>query len=132
MNRITEDEISSIIKERVDNFELAQTAEHPEHTKRHKVIIVGCGHDRPYGLQAAVIAAHAHGLGVKIVRCDNDNKILGTRGELIISDEYEYYINNSHNIHELIEEQRLYLPNDIDKKENHPYGWYRKFEKKRF
>lgn len=130
-SKITKDEIASIIKERIDNFELNVDAEHSGHIRKRTICIVGCGNNRPYGLPAAVIAAHADGLGVQIVRCDED-KISGIRGDIILHDEIEFFLNSEEKMKKMIEEQISYLPNELYKKENHPYGWYRKFEKKRY
>lgn len=92
--KIQADEISSIIKERIDNFELERD---------RKMLVIGCTPE-PLGLKAAVAAA--------IGNCIPINYVSKEKLELV--------------------EQSMFHENLIYKKENHPYGWYRKFEKKRF
>jgi hypothetical protein len=87
MSVITPDEIVSVIKERIDNFEL------------------------------------------NVDSSETNDIICGSSEQLKdVINEQAYYLHNRHQPSDF----QLTTANEIFKKENHPYGWYRKFEKKRF
>lgn len=116
--KITEDEISSIIKEKVDNFELNVDIDCQKHS-RPRIEIVGCG-AMPYGLEAAIRAATIDD-PIEIL-CGTEHQIIeAIREQVGFRSEFE--ILNRYDIED---------PILLESKENHQYGWYRKFEKKRF
>ena len=155
----TYDDISEVIKERVDNFELkddiqeerlsteainkmlhdltefGMTASYvtsinngkgfciqsikPER-KSMKIAIVGCDMmHRQYGLEAAIRAATGH--TVEIVGGVEHQMIEAMREQVGFRNEFE--ILNKYDIENPILQES---------KDNHPHGWYRKFEKKRY
>ena len=122
-SNIQADEISSIIKERIDNFELTIDKPIKSERKAMGIAIVGCG-AMPYELEAAIRAAiidHP----VKII-CGSKQQI-----EDIMVEQMDFK-----NQFEIIGRHRFdhleVFADDAFKKDHHPYGWYRKFEKKRF
>ncbi len=99
MSKIMKDEISSIIKEKIDGFELNIDEPIKQERKAIKIAIVGSDMmHHPYGLKAAIRAA-------------------------TINHQAEIICGSEHHIKDLIIEQM-----NFEKQ----YGWYRKFEKKRF
>lgn len=130
--KIQADEIASIIKERVDNFELNIDSNNKK-DNRLRICIVGSG--RAHGIKAAIeqVIAMGNNYPIEIMRFENDHKICGTKPTMVIYDDYEYSIKNSQKMIDLeVEQKLLYIDDNLFKKENHPYGWYRKFEKKRY
>ena len=120
MSKIMKDEIASIIKERVDNFELNIDEPIKSEKKPIRIAIVGSGMMyRPYGLKAAIRAATSH--PVKII-CGSKKQI----EDLVIEQM------NFKNQFEILDRPRFDHLEVFAEKENHPYGWYRKFEKKRY
>lgn len=115
----TNNEIASIIKERVDNFELNPDIDCKKHS-RSRIAIVGC-RAMPYGFEAAIRAAIGIEHPVEIVCGTEHQMIEAMREQVEFRNEFE--ILNRYNIEN---------PILLESKENHPYGWYRKFEKKRF
>lgn len=136
MSKIQADEINSIIKERIDNFELNIDLESiKSERKTMKIAIVGSDMmSRNYGIEAAIeqVIAMGNNYPIEIIRLENDHKISGTKPTIVLYDDCEYSIRSSQKMRDLVVEQKLYIDDDLFKKENHPYGWYRKFEKKRF
>ena len=103
--KIQADEISSIIKERIDNFEL--NVDTVMNNSRPTLCIVGTDDYMYLRLQAAVEAATAGEWPIEI--CTTSQQMKEVLSEQLYIDEMVFA-----------------------EKENHPYGWYRKFEKKRF
>lgn len=106
MSKIMEDEIASIIKERVDNFELQIDNNTSEPESRG--IVIGCGSEC-LGLKAAVSAAVGHQI------------------EIVNIHDFTRQTIRSRYSKELIIEPMLI----IEDKNPHHYGWYRKMEKKK-
>ena len=120
--KLQADELSSIIKERVDNFELNVDidCQNQKHSRpRIGIAIVGCG-AMPYGFEAAIRAA-IFDHPVEIICGAEHQMIEAIREQVGFRNEFE--ILNRYDIEN---------PMLLESKENHPYGWYRKFEKKRF
>ena len=149
-SKITEDEITSIIKERIDNFELKNDI--PPEERLSIEAINEMLHDlTEFGMAAGYITSINNGKGF----CIKSIPIIGF-GELpygfesairaaTIDDPIEILCGTEHQIIEAIREQvgfrnefeilnryDIEKPMLLESKENHPYGWYRKFEKKRF
>jgi hypothetical protein len=114
--KIQADEISSIIKERIDNFELNVDYSGFKHDRTH-ICIVGCGIEA----QQAMISLAKHIDIIDIVHADSIKNI------------DDYIINADVRMRELVQEQvelfEVMYPilKDIEK----PNDWYRKFEKKK-
>ncbi len=118
-SKIQADEISSIIKERIDNFELNADNYESEHY-RNIIRIVGYGADL-IPAQQAMISLAKHIDIINIVHED------------YIKNVDDYIINADARMKELVQEQvELFevaypILKDIEK----PKDWYRKFEKKK-
>lgn len=88
--------------------------------KRSQICIVGCGDHEHLRLQSAIEAVNEK-LTIDII-CGSSEQLKDVIQEQV------YYLNNKHQPSDFL---RVFA-DDVFKKENHPYGWYRKFEKKRF
>ncbi len=118
MSKIQADEISSIIKERIDNFELNVDINCEKHS-RPRIAIVGCG-AMLHGIEVAIKSAiFEH--PVEIV-CGTEHQMIEAMREQV----------GFRNEFEILNRYDIENPILLESKENHPYGWYRKFEKKRF
>ena len=110
MAKITEDEIASIIKERIDNFEWVEEDVFKIKPKRKKVMILTGSKSLLNSKSFALSFAAACGNIVDVQLYDVTQSIRGMEGlacESIIIDE------------------------NLEKKEK-PKDWYRKFEKKKW
>ena len=148
----TYDDISKIIKERVDNFELKDNAleERLSIEEINKML-----HDLiEFEMTASYITSINNGKGFCIQSIDPmdmcavmPTSIYGYNNKVIVIDEIElakmrepsfsinrnlYYPRSyaSKDNMELVDE--ILFQEDKQPKENHPHGWYRKFEKKRY
>ena len=115
MSKIQADEISSIIKERIDGFELNNDI--LEHN-RPQICMIECDDYEYLRLQSAVEAAIASESPIEVI-CTTQQQMRE------VLNEQGYWTNNKFDHLEVLADREF-------KKENHQHGWYRKFEKKRF
>ena len=147
------DDISEVIKERVDNFELNNNIQE----ERLSIEAINeMLHDlTEFGMTASYVTSINNGKGICIqsinpmdMRATIPASIYGCNNKIIVVDEIElakmrepsfpanrnpYYTRDgypSRDTMELID--AILFQEEKQPKDNHPHGWYRKFDKKRY
>lgn len=133
-SKITEDEISSIIKEKVDNFELKDDI---QEERLSMEAINNMLHDlTEFGMTASYVTLNDNKRGICIQSIPMDMCAVMPASIMIEptfpvnSNPYYQRKYASKDTMEIID--AIIFQEDKQPKDNNPYGWYRKFEKKRF
>ena len=130
-NQALYDDISEVIKERVDNFELKDNV--IEELLSAEAINEMLHDLTEFGMTATYISSYDNnrGFSIQLIPADMHTampaSIYGCNNKIIVVDEIE--------LAKMKEPELIQFDcwkEEKQPKENHPHGWYRKFEKKRY